>query len=388
MNSVTPPLPSRFVNGAAAALAYGDAAIRLGGFLMRTDPLADRVVEWIAEQPKGVGWEMISRATTLGIQRVQDAPAPLREFFQSVETTPTWVDWKTIERGGELLLRSGALGGIVLGARSLVMGYASPGGNKPLALTGRLEEQAPRRLNETARFVHAVSVKGGMRPFAEGNRITIKVRLMHAQVRRMLLKSDKWHTEKWGIPINQHDMVATTLLFSKTVIDGLRILGMNISRDEAEDSLHLWKYVGYLIGVEEELLPATEREATRVADIILATQGDPDEDSKALTRALLRSPVEEQGDNPNARRQVQLGIVMCRELVGDHLADAMGVERSAWKHAVPVARRLVHSVDRFAKNIPFARKRAIDFGISYWMDVIQRSPGDATFSLPTTLRKG
>ena len=301
MNSVTPPLPSRFVNGAAAALAYGDAAIRLGGFLMRTDPLADRVVEWIAEQPKGVGWEMISRATTLGIQRVQDAPAPLREFFQSVETTPTWVDWKTIERGGELLLRSGALGGIVLGARSLVMGYASPGGNKPLALTGRLEEQAPRRLNETARFVHAVSVKGGMRPFAEGNRITIKVRLMHAQVRRMLLKSDKWHTEKWGIPINQHDMVATTLLFSKTVIDGLRILGMNISRDEAEDSLHLWKYVGYLIGVEEELLPATEREATRVADIILATQGDPDEDSKALTRALLRSPVEEQGDNPNAR---------------------------------------------------------------------------------------
>jgi hypothetical protein len=46
-------------------------------------------------------------------------------------------------RGGEVLLRHGFFGGIVLGFRCLVAGYCSPAGNKPLAFSGRLREAAP-----------------------------------------------------------------------------------------------------------------------------------------------------------------------------------------------------------------------------------------------------
>jgi hypothetical protein len=49
-----------------------------------------------------------------------------------------------------VLLRTGFLGGIVLGFRSLVAGYCSPAGNKPLAFSGRLREAAPRRLSRPA----------------------------------------------------------------------------------------------------------------------------------------------------------------------------------------------------------------------------------------------
>ena len=87
--------------------------------------------------------------------------------------------------------------------RSLVLGYASPAGNKPLMLSGRLKEQALKRLNETARFVQAVCRPGGMRPLADGWQITVKVRLIHAQVRRMILKSGKWDEGAWGAPVNQ-----------------------------------------------------------------------------------------------------------------------------------------------------------------------------------------
>src|SRR5207253_876560 len=94
------------------------------------------------------------------------------------ERIPAWVDWSLVDHGGEVLMRAGPLGGTVLGAESLVYGYCSPGGNKPLVMSGRLRQQAARRLNETARFVHATSLPRGLRPpstgqpSGEGYRIT------------------------------------------------------------------------------------------------------------------------------------------------------------------------------------------------------------------------
>ena len=53
-------------------------------------------------------------------------------------------------------------------ATSLVLGYASPGGNKPLAFSGQLEKRAPQRLLETSRFVEATCLPGGLARFAPG----------------------------------------------------------------------------------------------------------------------------------------------------------------------------------------------------------------------------
>ncbi len=60
-----------------------------------------------------------------------------------------------------------------------------------------------------------------MRRLGEASEITVKVRVMHAQVRRLIRASGRWQTALWGEPINQHAMVATALLFSVAVIDGL-----------------------------------------------------------------------------------------------------------------------------------------------------------------------
>ena len=116
----------------------------------------------------------------------------MREFIEETARVPAWVDWPTIDHAGDVLHRAGVLGGLVLGAMSLPFGYASPGGNKPLVLSGRLTEQAPRRLSETSRFVQAVCRPRGVRPGADGFKITLKVRLMHAHVRAMLLRSGRW----------------------------------------------------------------------------------------------------------------------------------------------------------------------------------------------------
>src|SRR5262249_21959159 len=164
-------------------------------FLERVDPLGDEMVAAIERTPGG--WRLFDEACKNGVGGLHGAPACFRGFFEHAENAPMWVDWSTVDRGGEVLLRAGLLGGMVLGLKSLVLGYVSPGGNKPLVLSGRLEEQAPKRLNETARFVRATIAPGGMRPRADGWRMTLKVRLIHAHVRRMILRSGRWEAPAW-----------------------------------------------------------------------------------------------------------------------------------------------------------------------------------------------
>src|SRR5690606_30065619 len=108
-----------------------------------------------------------------------------------------------------------------------------------------------------------------------------------------LLRSGRWQTSLWGEPINQLDMSGTLLLFSTVALDGLRKFGFTITPEESESLIQLWRYAGYLLGVDPELLAATERESIELLEMIHATSADPDEDSRALVRALMEVPLTE-----------------------------------------------------------------------------------------------
>ncbi len=395
-------LPTRFTNLTEARRRFGDRVDRLGPYLTRVDPLADEVVDALDSLPASAGWGLFGRLARQGGERVPEAPEALHRFFAEASRVPPWVDWALADRGCEVLVRAGPLGGLVLGLKSLVLAYASPAGNKPLVLSGRLTEQAARRLNETARFVAATITPGGLRPGAAGWQVTLKVRLIHAQVRRMILRSGRWNGAAWGAPINQHDEAGTLLLFSVAVLEGLRHLGLRITRDEAEAYVHLWRWSGWLMGVDPELLPATEHEGLRLGDIIAATQGAPDDDSRALTRALLESsrPKRELGatngsDNgPRAMRATLVGSTLCRTLIGDALADDLGVPGTRWQRVVPLARGLVSGVDlvrslvgRVAAPLGALSLRG---GRRYWDRVADVGLTDATaeFAVPQRLAPG
>ena len=160
-----------------------------------------------------------------------------------------------------MLLRHGLLSGLVLGFKSLVLGYCSPAGNKPLVFSGRLTADVNRRLAETARFVEAVSHPRGLRFGAPGFTTTVRVRLIHARIRHALRHAPSWKTAEWGTPINQYDMAGTVLLFSSVLLEGLRDLGASVSADEEDAVLHQWRAIGRLMGVEDELLASSGWEA-------------------------------------------------------------------------------------------------------------------------------
>ncbi len=181
-------LPSRAVNLAQARARHGDLVDRFLPSLLRSDPLADAVATDFAELGRTRARTLLDQALSGGIDAATGAPASLRALFEQLDHVPVWVDWRAIDRAADVLFRTGLFGGTVLGAKSLVTGYCSPGGNKPLVLTGQLEkrERIGYRLAETSRFVVDVCDRGGMRRFGPGFASTVRVRIMHATVRHLI----------------------------------------------------------------------------------------------------------------------------------------------------------------------------------------------------------
>ncbi len=369
-----------------------DGDRRLAPFLLKLDPLADALVRRFEEMPPGAGWTALAQSLQDG-GIPKDAPVELRAFLEESEYVPAWVDWEVIDRAGLLLTRTGIFSGFVLGYKSLVLGYSAAGGNKPLVFSGRLREQAPRRLAETARFTEAVCKKGGLRRFAPGFAIAVKVRLMHAQVRALISRSGRWQTELWGEPINQHDMAATLLLFSYLMIVGLRELGFIISPDEAEEYTHLFRYVGHLLGVDPELSPPSFRDAKRLADRINETQGRADADGAMLTRALLEVGVqvaETEREKRLAERQRPLVRALCRHLVGAERGDDLELYASRWDRVVPLVVGSVRAAEELRLRSPIAASLMRHQGEKYWETFVSRGTplaADYDFSLPTRLRR-
>jgi ER-bound oxygenase mpaB/B'/Rubber oxygenase, catalytic domain len=132
---------------------------------------------------------------------------------------------------------------------------------------------------------------GGMRPGAAGFEMTLKVRLMHAMVRQRLLRGDTWSTTQWGLPVNQLDMQATYLAFSVVHLIALQTTGMWLSRAQREAVMHLWRLIGWVMGVEEGLLCLSEAHGRKTLLHNMLTQAPADEGSVKLGRALMDEPL-------------------------------------------------------------------------------------------------
>jgi hypothetical protein len=362
VTSSLPALPSRVCHADAARERFGDRVDRLLPWLWEADPLADALAAELDAEPGG--WDHLGRALSWGIEAVPEASPLMRALFSQLDHVPLWVDFDRIDRAGRLLFRTGALGGIVLGARSLVAGYAAPAGNKPLVLTGQLARDPMHRLAETGRFVAAVCEPGGLRRSGAGFAIAVRVRMMHARVRYLIGQRDDWDAGAWGAPINQHDQLATSLLFSQVWVEGARRFGWQISRSEAEDWLHLWRWCSVVMGVPDELLPTTEPEAVALSAMIRMTQAAPDADSRALVHALLATAPDE------AVGQSALAWGFCRGLLEPETADGLGVPRTPWRHIVRAASTLVAPVDRIASRVPWVEAQLVAAGQRHWRDTV------------------
>lgn len=182
---------------------------------------------------------------------------------------PAWLDRKEVERGARAFRRWGPDVFRFAGAITL-QGYGEASVAKPLAMAGGyVGESARRRFLETAQFWIAVSEPGGLEPGAPGRAIALRVRLLHAHVRRRLLASPAWDLDAWGVPISQADAILTLMGGSFLPGVAMHAMGYRTSAAEIESLMHFWRWIGHLMGVRPRWYPTSVREAAQLTFLTL-----------------------------------------------------------------------------------------------------------------------
>lgn len=216
--------------------------------------------------------KLFATLRTTGHVLPSDAPAALRAFMESTKgpgsaddspALPAWADRARILRGQEAFMTKAMMSVLVMLCRSLPEGYAAPSMARILNLSGELKARPFHRLMGTLQLLTDVSSPGSFEPGGVGPVVAQEMRLLHAGVRTNVVPDamgDQFPAFRstYGVPINQEDMLGTVLGFSVLVIDGLKVLGVPHTAEQAEDFYHVWRVFGHMMGIRRPGVPEGE----------------------------------------------------------------------------------------------------------------------------------
>ncbi|NNM52663.1 MAG: DUF2236 domain-containing protein [Pseudomonadales bacterium] len=356
------------------------------------DALADAWADWILDHSLTQGMAWLQK----GLDRScpdSELPAELRALLTHWRSTPAWVDYKRCRRASLAIRRSGWFAELALRNVALMSSYLSGAANKPLVQTGELKQTTARRLVETGSFWVDVTRIDGLKPGGRGWISAAHVRVMHAVTRQRMLRSKQWDETSWGIPINQGDMVATLLLFSSVFVSALQGMGLVFSSQEVADIIHLWRYTGYLMGIDPALLPSDPADCDRLLALQLMHFTTPDQDTQRLGAALAAVPMQLAGPGKIAQTLAQLESAyrsaVSRLVLGNEFADALGLPKPWYYPAALLTYPALRTVESFRRRTPGSTWLFERFG--FWLhekrvqDAVATTHADIHFQLRPAL---
>ncbi|MBI2764281.1 MAG: DUF2236 domain-containing protein [Chloroflexi bacterium] len=297
------------------------------------DAPADAVIAGlVAASEMGVA-QRVLRTLTLNDQPIPgDLPQPAKEYLLTSRDLPPWAEPDKIRRGEHLYQRYGMQIGMLLFCSALAEGYLVERFARVLFRTAQLESNTQRRVVETGQLVTDAMAPGGLEPGGRGITSALRVRLMHASIRRLIKEQAKVDPESWpddwGEPISQGDMAATLMAFSVLMLDGLKRLGTHLDAADEEAYCHCWRVVGYFMGIHEELLPNNVDESHELLASTRRRLYNVSPEGLALEAALI-ALLEEMSPGP----MKHIPREMIRFLIGNEYADLLRVspERGFWR---------------------------------------------------------
>jgi len=282
---------------------------KLDEFRLQGDALADEVLEVFAKQYDSSVQLLVDKLENMmrmpsegEINKIIQEHFPdeieiqtaLKKYFDHAIVLPDWIDAEKMTLGGHVFQDHVFSSIMILGCASLPSTYMCNPEAKVLGFTRRLIDDAPKRLVETAQMVTDVMGEGGLviqnkKLSGKGVQSILKIRLIHASIRHLMLhkeklaiqqytnkknslltyvfdslqdeckwdgnkKPNKWIKKDDGIPINQEALAVILLTFSFVILRGLKKIGVKLSKQQQDAYLHSWNVVGYLLGVNDVFL--------------------------------------------------------------------------------------------------------------------------------------
>ena len=319
-------MPTDYLTGYRKACALDpETASNYIAHTLIGDPLADAMLDDLADLP-GHERTLLLQAVMQDRDEValSDAPPSVQAFFKDAETVPDWVDFDAFTPGVRMFHRNSKL---ILGAfvgGTLVEGFAT-NISKSFFITGRVRDQGVRRLRQNIRHMVEIFMPGGLKRNSDGWKLSVRIRLIHAQVRRLLTRSDDWQAEAWGTPISAAHVGYAITSFSARLLSHMKSLGATYNDEERESFMAIWRYSGRLMGIPESILYRDEEDALHLYRIGGICEPTPDYMGIAMGHSLVNSaPLVVGIDEPTERRELAKYVfTVSRTLIGNELADQL-----------------------------------------------------------------
>lgn len=321
----TKPIPSDYREGYQEARRVDpQMADRYVRHLHIGDPEADEMMEDLATLPAREARRLIIAGMDRDENVLKDAPRSLNTLFQSLDSPPDWQDFSAFVPGIRMFHRNSrvVLVGFVGGV--LVEGFAT-NISKSFFITGRLRDQGVRRLKQNNRHMLECFLPGGLGRDGDGLKLSVRVRIIHAQIRHLLRKSGEWDSQAWGVPLSSAHMGYSITAFSARLLRHMKALGAVFDEEERASFMAVWRYIGYLMGIPETILYQDEKEALRVFRIGGMCEPPISLESIAMANSLMASAPYVAGiPEHNARvKLTDYAYKISRALIGDSLADQL-----------------------------------------------------------------
>ncbi|MUM18523.1 DUF2236 domain-containing protein [Mycobacterium sp. CBMA271] len=246
--------------------------------LWQGDELMDNVVNRFRRMGAGEGRTILEQALDHGIGSVDIPPRELTDLFEQLDNSPAWFDPDMWERGRQLWNNASLASKIGM---AIGDGFGTLVGDEvsnATGRTGRLVNDPLRRYLETLTWFHNMTYRGAMSRTSDPFKDTVRVRLMHAQVRAGLRRScGDDHFAHHGNPISNATMMAAALTFGLQPLLIDHAHGRTCTTSDLDAVLMYWGYIAYIFGVADELIPQNCAQALEAMDFTLAHAGGPSE---------------------------------------------------------------------------------------------------------------
>jgi ribosomal protein S28E/S33 len=185
-----------------------------------------------------------------------------------------------------------------------------------------------RRLLETLQhFVDVIENIDAVKPGGKGFVSSVRVRLLHAAVRRRIMALEKekqgyFDMETLGVPINDLHCIGTISVYSCAIVWlSLPRQGVVVSEQQAMDYLALWRWIGYIMGTPVDWMSSVSR-ARAMTESIVVAEIAPSDKSRLLANNILTV----EADSPPLFAKREYLAAICYRLNGWSLSRALGID--------------------------------------------------------------
>lgn len=206
---------------------------------------------------------------------------------------------------------------------------------------------------------------GGMDRLGDGFKLSVRIRLVHAHIRRLLRESGDWDIEAWGVPVSSAHLGFAIAAFSARLLHHARRLGAQFTDEERASFMQVWRRSGYVMGIPETILYHDEADALKVFEIGRMCEPPIGLESIAMANALENSaPVVVGIADPSQRRSLAKYVYnVSGALIGKEMAAALRYPKRNTLGVLPMFRLDVRYKRLMARLFPSyaARMKQNDF---------------------------